>query len=400
MSPASITACGLAVGLVVIATSALVSRFSAFYRRELSVDAGRRELPLDGLRGIAALMVVMHHAAMFCKGLRLDEWGHTGSLVLLAIGPAGVHLFFMLTGYLFWSKARAAGGKFKIAKLWRGRLYRIAPLYLFCVTLVVAVAIAIGKLRGWNAGMLNPSVRLLGLGLLPWHTFGTFDIGNINAGVVWTLQYEWGFYLVLPFIAWLAVGRRIFWLGIATYAAVFCGLYWFDISMELGLIFILGMLCTVLLEDEPVRAQLRSRIAAGLAVAAMLVLAVLNQAPLLSFSFAFAMFPIFLVAAAGNNFGGLLVRPALRCLGAYSYSLYLLHGIAFYLLMVILKKKNLATLPELTVWAMVVVVSVGVSLFCASTYRWVEFPFLSRSHRKPVPAPKLTPAPSPAEIAG
>src|SRR6185312_2540246 len=104
---------------------------------------------------------------------------------------------------------------------------------------------------------------------------------------------------------------RICWLGVARYAAVLCGLYWFDISMELGLIFSLGMLCTVLLDDDSVRAQLRSTIAAGLDVVATLVLAVLNQAPLLSFSFAFAMFPIFLVAAAGNSFGGLLVRPAL-----------------------------------------------------------------------------------------
>lgn len=400
MSSVSTTACGLTVALVIIATSALISRFSAFYRRELSVDAGRRELSLDGLRGIAAVMVVMHHTAMFCKLLRLGEWGYTGSRVLLAFGPAGVHLFFMLTGYLFWSKARAAGGKFKILKLWRGRLYRIAPLYLFCVVLVVAVAIGIGKLRVWNAGMLNPAVRLLGLGLLPWRAFGNFDVGNINAGVVWTLRYEWGFYLVLPFMAWLAVRRRVFWLGAAAYLVVFNGLYWLGLNMQPGLIFILGMLCTVLLEDETLRAQLRRPVAAGAAVAATLLIGVLNPAPLLSFPFAFTMFPIFLVAAAGNDFGGLLVRPALRCLGAYSYSLYLLHGIAFYLLVNTLKVEGLATLPEITVWAMVIVVSVGVSLFCASTYRWVEFPFLSRSHKKSVAPPKLAPAPSPAEVAG
>jgi peptidoglycan/LPS O-acetylase OafA/YrhL len=328
--------------------------------------------------------VVMHHAAMFCNSLRTGEWGDTGSPVLQACGPGGVHIFFMLTGYLFWSKARAAGGKLKIVKLWRGRIYRIGPLYLFSVVLIMAIAIGMGKVHVSDAGFLKSAWRLLGLGLIPWHAFNSFDVGNINAGVVWTLWYEWRFYLVLPFIAWLALGRRVFLLGAATYAAVFCALFWFGISLQPGLVFILGMLCPVLLDSESLRAQLRSPVAAGIALAATVLLAALNQAPLLSFPFAASFFPVFLVTAAGNNFGGLLVRPALRCLGAISYSLYLLHGILFYVLMNALKAASLTALPEISYWAIIAAAAIALSAFCAATYRWIEFPFLPRAHKIPM----------------
>jgi len=393
------TAGGMAVGLAIIATCAVISRFNPFYRRELAADAGRRELSLDGLRGIAALMVVMHHAAMFRNSLRTGEWGNTGSPVLLACGPGGVHLFFMLTAFLFWSKARAAAGKLKIAKLWRGRVYRIGPLYFFSVALIMTIAIGTGKVRV-GAGLLKSAGKLLGMGLIPWGQIGGFKIGDINAGVVWTLWYEWGFYLALPFIAWFAMGRRVFWLAAATYAAAFCAQFWLGISTQPALVFMLGMLCPVLLDNEPLRVQLRSPVAAVIAFAAMLLLAISNPAPLLSFRFAFSMFPIFLVAAAGNNFGGLLVQPALRCLGAISYSLYLLHGIVFYVLINLLKAAGHAALPEISYWAIAATTAIALSAFCAATYRWIEFPFLSQSHKIPMAARNAatTPAVAPSAL--
>jgi peptidoglycan/LPS O-acetylase OafA/YrhL len=312
---------------------------------------------------------------------------------LQAFGPGGVHLFFMLTGYLFWSKARAGGGTFKILKLWRGRIYRIAPLYLFSVALIIAIAIGTGKVHVAQFGFLNPTWRLFALGFVPWRDISDFSVGYINGGVVWTLWYEWRFYLALPFIAWFAVKRRVFWLAAAAYVAVVCAICWLNISMQPGLVFILGMLCPVLLDNETLRAQLRSPIAAAVALAATILLAKLNQAPLLSFSFAMAMFPVFLVTAAGNTFWGALVHPAIRCLGAISYSLYLLHGIVFYVILNGFKAAGLAALPEIFFWIALFAGAIGVCVFCAATYRWIEFPFLSQSHKTPSPAASIAPAP-------
>ena len=396
MNQLGIIAGSLMIPAGVIAMTALISRISPFYRRELASGLDRRELSLDGLRGLAAVMVVTHHGAMFRNWLVSAQWGDAGSPFLEALGPAGVHLFFMLTGYLFWSKARNAGGKFNIWNLWRGRVYRIAPLYLFSVALIVATALALKGPHLFGIHSSNAIIRLLTLGFLNWRPFGNFDLGNINAGVVWTLWYEWRYYLILPFIAWLALGRRVFWLVIAAYPAVFAALYFLGFSLQPGLVFLLGMICPVLLDNEKLRGQLRSPVAAAMALGSAFIFAsALSGVPLLSFPFAVTLFPVFLVAAAGNTFGGFLIHPAIRCLGAISYSLYLLHGIMFYILMSTLRINGLTMLPGIVYWLLLTLAAISTAAFCAATYRWIEFPFLSKSHKKrAIDTP--TAAPNPA----
>src|SRR6266705_803343 len=103
MNPLGILACGVLTMLAVIVTAAGIAHYSSFYRREMA-ESGNRALALDGLRGVAALMVATHHAAMSCIWLSTGGWGQTGSPVLQLFGPAGVILFFMLTGCLFWAR--------------------------------------------------------------------------------------------------------------------------------------------------------------------------------------------------------------------------------------------------------------------------------------------------------
>ena len=80
---------GVVMMLAVIATAAGIARHSQFYRRELA-ETGKRELSLDGLRGMAALMVAAHHAALSCSWLVTGTWGEAQSPVLQLFAPAGV----------------------------------------------------------------------------------------------------------------------------------------------------------------------------------------------------------------------------------------------------------------------------------------------------------------------
>ena len=101
---------GMLMMLAVIATAAVIARYNQFYQREMAAT-GSRELSLDGLRGMAALMVATYHAALSVNWLQTGHWDDARSPVLQIVGPGGVILFFELTGYLFWSKARALTAK-------------------------------------------------------------------------------------------------------------------------------------------------------------------------------------------------------------------------------------------------------------------------------------------------
>ena len=367
---------------VIIGTASIIARHSSFYRRELAA-AGNRELALDGLRGLAALMVVIHHAALSGVWLATSHWGDARQYLWQWFGPTGVMIFFMITGYLFWNRARIMKGKINPWKLWRGRLYRIAPLYLFSVGIILLLALVqVGT--GWlTPENWNPLLRLFALGAMNWQTIGAMDFGDYNARVVWTLHYEWIFYLLLPFIAWLAVGRRILGVAVLFYALFFVSLgFNFNLPYYYSF-FILGMLCPMFFEDEKLRTQLVCPRAAGLAMILTLLLLMISSPSHQAGASEGAFFPVFFVAAAGNNFFGLLIHPAIRCLGAISFSLYLLHGIAFHLVFHFLKTSGWSGLSSFGIWPVLILTAIMTTIFCAATYRWIEFPFISRGHIAP-----------------
>ncbi len=387
---------GLLLIVAVIATAYRVARSSQFYRRELAAGANR-ELALDGLRGVAALMVATHHAELAGACLLDGEWGDARSPVLQLFGPSGVILFFMLTGYLFWSKARKAGGKINPLKLWPGRLCRIGPLYLaslLCVLLLAELQVGGTWLKPAN---WQPLLRLFALGALNWQKVGPVDPGDYN-GVVWTLAYDRQFYLVLPLMACLAVGWRTIGVAGVLGFLFFCpwvffylcpGMDWVGLDLKPYMYFIFGMLSAVFLDHETARSRLSHPISAALAILIAAGMLVLNQLSGFSLALAGALFPIFLVAAAGNQWFDFLSHPAMRCLGMISFSYYLLHDIIFRLEMRLIRTAGWNDLPHFCYWLLFMVTAVALTGLCSATYRWIEFPFLSLSHKPNAGLPKV-----------
>lgn len=153
---------------------------------------------IDGLRGLAALIVVASHAS----GMGL-HW--VPGLSLAGIGKYGVFLFFVISAFLLtlqWLQAPPQAGVMG-ARLWRymvRRVLRIYPLY------------AVVLLFGW----LLPR----GLGV-PMDGVAVWMHLTLREGrdIYWSVPVEFKYYLVIPFLAWaLALRLASVWKGLALVA--------------------------------------------------------------------------------------------------------------------------------------------------------------------------------------
>ena len=152
---------------------------------------------LDALRALGAIVVVSAHVS-FNTGVGLsDSWG----AALLIRGDVGVAIFFVLSGFLLFrpfAHASAVGtnrpglGRF----FWR-RAVRLLPAYWLVVIVCLSVVPANGPAPA------SEWVRFMTLTHIYWE-------GWLRAGLTqsWSLATEVASYLVLPFMALVAVRRR------------------------------------------------------------------------------------------------------------------------------------------------------------------------------------------------
>ena len=172
---------------------------------------------LDTLRFLGALAVLTTHVAFYSG----DYQRHGVLGTLLARLDVGVAIFFVLSGFLLSRPylARAAAGLPRPATgfyLYK-RFLRIYPVY------AVAVVLALGTLA-----------ENQGAGLATWvHTLliaNTFLDPALPAGLsqMWSLGVEVTFYLVLPLLMLVAVGRRLrrSRIGLALVAMVAIAVWW------------------------------------------------------------------------------------------------------------------------------------------------------------------------------
>jgi peptidoglycan/LPS O-acetylase OafA/YrhL len=156
---------------------------------------------LDGLRGIAVLLVIGLHY------LNDAQHGAFGTLLYrfgcaFRLGWAGVDLFFVLSGFLIGGillENRAAKNYFSVFYL--RRLYRIVPIYFLWITLYVLSALLAG---GWLANFipLGPSpLRPVPLFYLFLQNYLSLPFGSLIwvwLAVAWSLGVEEQFYLLAP----------------------------------------------------------------------------------------------------------------------------------------------------------------------------------------------------------
>ncbi len=191
----------------------------------LDVRSGRL-VSIDGLRGVAALGVVVFHA-----GLAAQYFGPPGLVgravaFLASFGGAGVWLFFVISGFcihLRWAKAYVTGAEARVdfLEFWRRRIRRLYPPYLVALAAYVAVLAIEGHLP-----LTRFTVVDVGLHLLMLHNLDGRTVFTLNA-VFWTLAIEEQLYLAYflllrlrvrwgwPVTIGCALAARLAWFALA-----------------------------------------------------------------------------------------------------------------------------------------------------------------------------------------
>lgn len=141
----------------------------------------QRVAPLDGLRAIAVLIVMVSHAG----------------LEHIIPGGFGVTIFFFLSGYLITTLLRvetAKTGSVSLAGFYLRRTVRIIPPMMICIAVTVALA---------ELDLLGRSINLDGLPLdILFLTNYADQIGVVSQIPIplWSLDVEEHFYLVFPLV--------------------------------------------------------------------------------------------------------------------------------------------------------------------------------------------------------
>lgn len=322
--------------------------------------------PLDGLRGLAVLMVVFGHGAN--HGL-----GPFGPDSMMIRGKLGVYLFFVLSAYLLdrqiikmFQQGRAQWDYWRY--YFSRRVLRIFPLF-FLALVVFRLANAAGLkvvIHSW--GQLWEHLAL-----------------QRGDHIFWSIPVEFKYYLISPILLYFfhRVLRWNLWAMGITFAVLFVGVYQYSVRWQpdgtstlLYLnIFLMGTLVAVLERCVPNfwNALRTFKPASSLGWSVILAFSLWSWkmddfTSINTFLPAAALWSIALAATFGPGWwASLLSFKPLRWVGKVSFSMYLFH------IPVLMCVKILDWNPAV-LWMVYLSATVVV---CAVTYLCVEYPLQS-----------------------
>jgi peptidoglycan/LPS O-acetylase OafA/YrhL len=354
----------------------------------------RREIAsLTSLRGIAALLVVLHHFHD-SFGPALDPDRFTG---FFALGYLWVDFFFILSGFIlaevYWRAFRAAPGPATYRAFLVRRIARIYPLHLLMLLAFLGLEtlkLLLGGIVAFGEGRRPASLVTNLLLVQAWGTDGILTWNNPS----WSISAEWAAYLLFPLILRLRDCSRL--AALLAVPGLF-GLWLLHgsgppigaVPQCLGL-FGLGILTHRLAAALP----LPGRSADGLVLAAgaAIMLSLHLAGPALLFVALSCVLILGAYRAEGWAAWLLAARP-LHALGAISYSVYMVHWFVFQWWVSFLRWR----FPELSAWqgAFAMSLTLGAVLVCAVlSHRHVEIPcrrYLTRFGLRLLVTPRAAP---------
>ena len=381
-----------------------------------------RNASIDGMRGLLALFVFLHHACIWYFSLSTGQWKIPPSYFYTHLGQSSVALFFMITAFLFSNKLLNASGKTGDANLnstvfWQrlfvSRFMRLTPLYLLMLAAMLLLTAIVSDFQ------LRESWLVLLKNTGAWASFTIFGSPDLNgvtttsrmiAGVNWTLPYEWVFYFSLPVLAllltllytpFISLHQRVrsqqqgqqgrvatSWpplVYVLFSTACLVGLYLAIFPWKPAPVYFYafagGVFAAVLLRMKWLVNQLSGTLGS---IAALLCLGYVfrhfagaNNLPATAW-----LTLAFTIMASGNSLFGLLHSRAAQTLGDASYGIYLLHGLVLYTTFkLVLGTELTAKLSVMAYWGVVMLCTVLLIPLCIMAFRWIEAPAIKSAPR-------------------
>jgi exopolysaccharide production protein ExoZ len=291
-------------------------------------------LNLQGLRGVACLLVVfLHiHSLELSNGTEFQLLSWTSS-----IGHSGVDLFFVLSGFIItWAHYDHLGKVRQVPKYFFRRLWRIYPTYWVCFT-CTALFLQILPADGYYPGGHSQFLRFFFL--VPQYK------ENFTIQPAWSLVWELCFYL--SFSVFFFIPKRCFIPLLAIwFSAAFAHSIWAGDKVHvhsrmmlhpLILEFLLGCFVAILLRHQWI---LTPKLFLGLGICLLIGFVLFIDRKITTPQTLFERAMLFGIPAAMMVYGGTSMEmrqgirfpKVLQSIGDASYSIYLTHFPAFWLL--------------------------------------------------------------------
>lgn len=339
---------------------------------------------LTGIRGIAALWVVLLHGSML--HVMAPAVGDASSPIwtFASKGWLGVDMFFILSGFIisFVYQAKLKRPTFdELRHFWLMRLARVYPLHLMTFIAMAGIAFVATQVLGMqmnHAHFYSADKALASVVLV--HGWAP-SLKGFNY-VSWSVSAEWFAYLMFPLVTLAIVRIRPRWANLALIAGLFGLLLALhggkpiedDLHplLRVGVEFLIGCLLF-----NVYRRTSKHRVfdwLAFVALGGMIVLCAIPRPLISDFAVvACAALLVFSLALAPKSGGWLFSSKLAVYLGKISYAIYLVHGVTFPAFNALTRK--LFPKPSIAIGLALFVAVVAVTILLAHlAWRYIEEP--------------------------
>lgn len=369
---------------IIVYFIAFGTAYLLYKKHKIKNDAIRYET-IDGIRGFLAIGVFIHHSSIWFQYLQINSWESSKSNLYNQLGQTSVSFFFMITAFLFITKLLNTNTQnVNWNAIFISRFFRLAPMYFVSLLFLVIIVF---KISNWE---LNVSFNGLIKEMLKWGSFtilGCPSINNssytsiINAGVVWSLPYEWLFYFSLPIISIIVfkkISSKVYLIISLLFLLVFYKIQAFNQHHLLS--FVGGGFAPLFMKYNTKKINFNSMFFSFLILICLALILMFSSSD--DYYCKFLIMVVFNIIALGNNFFGVLKSSTLKFLGEISYSTYLIHGIIIFIVMYFFYNIENAKKLSPTVFCLTIFIITPVVVFTSFLfYKNIEKPCLNFSKR-------------------